>query len=356
MGTMDEKIHLQAPVCPVPIANNEQIVLAHGSGGRLTSELIQRLFYPPFANPGLLQGNDSAVMPFTEGARVAITTDSHIVEPLFFPGGDIGRLAICGTVNDLAMVGARPLWLTAGFILEEGLSLDRLKAIVGSMAEVAEEAGVKIIAGDTKVVERGGADQIFINTCGVGVVPEGRDVGGANAKDGDVVLLSGPIADHGMAVLGARGEFEFKPPIESDVAPLNHMVEGMFSVSPEIHVLRDPTRGGLASALNEIAVQSGVGITLEEGAVPVRPSVQSACELLGFDPLYLANEGKLIAILPESHAPAVLDAMRKISYGEGACLIGRVSADPPGKVLIRTAIGGTRILDQLAGEIVPRIC
>jgi hydrogenase expression/formation protein HypE len=356
MNKNEDALTLQAPICPVPIPPTEHIVLAHGSGGRMSTELIKRMFYPPFENPVLLQQNDAAVVNFTMGDRMAVTTDSHIVDPLFFPGGDIGRLAVCGTVNDLAMVGAQPLWLTSAFIMEEGLSMEILTTIVQSMREAAQEAGVRIIAGDTKVVERGAADQLFINTCGVGVVPTERSVGGSKAFEGDVVLLSGTIADHGMAVLGARGDFEFQPVISSDVSPLNELVEIMFTASNDIHVMRDPTRGGLASALNEIAIQSDVGILLDEENIPVRPSVESACELLGFDPLYLANEGKLIALLPESEAPSVLEVMREHPYGRDACQIGRVTIEAPGRVLIRTAIGGTRILDQLVGEIVPRIC
>jgi hydrogenase expression/formation protein HypE len=322
----------------------------------MTQDLISRIFYPPFENPTLLRGDDAAVIEETLSGRLAICTDSHIVSPLFFPGGDIGRLAVCGTVNDLAMVGAQPLYLTAGFILEEGLPIDDLEKVALSMKAASEEAGVIIVAGDTKVAERGSADGLFISTCGVGTVPPSREVGGANAKPGDVVLLSGPIGDHGIAVLAARGELAFETEVVSDIAPLNHLVEAMFKVSTDIHVLRDPTRGGLATTLNEISHQSDVAIYLEENAIPVRPAVQAACEMLGFDPLYVANEGKLVAIVPEDDADKILEAMRRVSYGAQACRIGEVKKDPGGRVLMRTTIGGTRVVDILSGEMLPRIC
>ncbi len=347
---------MQGAVCPVPLQHSAQVVLGHGSGGKMTQDLIERSFYPPFENPTLLRGNDSAVVTAPEGGRLAITTDNHIVAPLFFPGGDIGRLAICGAVNDLAMVGARPLWLTAAFILEEGLPLEVLERVVKSMRLAAEEAGVIIVAGDTKVAERGKADGLFINTSGVGWLPEEREVGGAQARPGDGVLLSGSIGDHGIAVLAARGELEFEAQVESDLAPLNGLVEAMFEVCPEIHVLRDPTRGGLATTLNEIARQSGVGIRLEEQKIPVNAAVNAACEMLGFDPLYVANEGKLIAMMPGEAVEAVLEAMRKHPYGKDACRIGEVVSEPAGRVLMQTAIGGTRIVETLSGEMLPRIC
>ncbi|HEY70676.1 MAG TPA: hydrogenase expression/formation protein HypE [Anaerolineae bacterium] len=347
---------MQGAICPVPLQHSAQVVLGHGSGGKMTQDLIERSFYPPFKNPTLLRGNDSAVVTAPEGGRLAITTDNHIVAPLFFPGGDIGRLAICGAVNDLAMVGARPLWLTAAFILEEGLPLEVLERVVESMRRAAEEAGVIIVAGDTKVAERGKADGLFINTSGVGWVPEGREVGGAQARPGDGVLLSGSIGDHGIAVLAARGELEFEAQVESDLAPLNGLVEAMFEVCPEIHVLRDPTRGGLATTLNEIAKQSGAGIKLEEQKIPVNAAVGAACEMLGFDPLYVANEGKLVAMIPGEAIDAVLEVMRKHPYGKQAYCIGEVVREPAGRVLMRTAIGGTRIVETLSGEMLPRIC
>jgi hydrogenase expression/formation protein HypE len=287
---------------------------------------------------------------------MAVSTDAHIVSPLFFPGGDIGRLAVCGTVNDLAMMGARPMWMTVSFILEEGLPFIILEHVTASMKVAAAEAGITIIAGDTKVAEKGKADGLFISTSGIGFIPEGREVGGAQAQPGDAVLLSGSIGDHGIAVLAARGELAFETEIESDIAPLNGLVEKLFEVCPDIHVLRDPTRGGVATALNEIAGQSRVAIRLEEIAIPVRPPVLAACEMLGFDPLYIANEGKLVAIVPEEKGDEVLTTMQAHPYGEGARRIGRVEEAPQGRVLLNTAIGGTRVVDVLAGELLPRIC
>lgn len=354
--TDSDKVTPQGAVCPVPLAHADQIVMGHGSGGRMTHELIARTFVSRLGNAGLNQANDSAVLLPPEAGEIAITTDSHIVSPLFFPGGDIGRLAICGTVNDLAMVGARPRWLTAGFILEEGLPLETLERVVQSMKATADEAGILVVAGDTKVAERGKADGLFINTAGVGWIPEGRKVGGANAQPGDAVLLSGPIGDHGIAVLAARGELAFEAQVTSDVAPLNYLVEAIFASGAEVHVLRDPTRGGLATTLNEIAGQSRVAIELDETAIPVRPAVQAACELLGFDPLYVANEGKLVAVVRAQDADRSLAAMRGMTVGAVACRIGTVSAGPAGRVLMRTAIGGTRLVDMLAGEMLPRIC
>ncbi len=356
MDDASEKVVIQGPICPRPLPYEEQVVLGHGSGGKMTQTLINNYFYPPFDNPTLLRGDDAAVVALPEKGKLALSTDSHVVSPLFFPGGDIGRLAICGTVNDLAMVGARPLWLTAGFILEEGLRLETLERVAASMKAAAEEAGVAIIAGDTKVVERGKADLLFVNTSGVGWVPEGREVGGANAHPGDVVLLSGPIGDHGIAVLAARGELAFETTIKSDISPLNGLVEAMFDASKSIHVMRDPTRGGLATTLNEIARQSEVAIILEEMSIPVRPAVVAACEMLGFDPLYVANEGKLVAVVSADDAEKVLAAMRAAPYGEDACRIGVVEKAPSARVLMQTAIGGTRVVDTLSGEMLPRIC
>jgi hydrogenase expression/formation protein HypE len=356
MEEKQERITLEGPACPVPLPHSEQIMLGHGSGGKMTQRLIQEIFYPPFENPELLQGNDAAVVSIRGSKRLAVSTDSHIVAPLFFPGGDIGSLAVCGTVNDIAMVGAQPRWMTAGFILEEGLELSILEQVAQSMKLAANEAGIDIIAGDTKVAEHGNADGIFINTSGVGVIPEGRNVGGANAKVGDVVIVSGPIGDHGIAVLAARGELLFEVSVESDIAPLNNLVEIMFSVSNDIRVLRDPTRGGLATSLNEIAKQSNVCVSLDEGTIPIRPPVEAACEMLGFDPLYVANEGKLVAIVPPEGADKILEAMRNHKYGSEACRIGEVVENPTGRVLMRTKIGGTRVVSTLAGEMLPRIC
>jgi hydrogenase expression/formation protein HypE len=351
-----QAVTMQGPVCPVPLRHDEQIVLGHGSGGSMTHNLVRNLFYAAFDNAPLLAGDDSAVLEWPGEGRLALTTDSHIVSPLFFPGGDIGRLAVCGTVNDLAMVGARPLGLTAGFILEEGLPMATLQTVIESMRLAAEEAGIRIVAGDTKVVERGKGDGVFINTTGIGWVPSGREISGRNAQAGDVVLLTGPIGDHGIAVLTARGGLALETDVRSDVAPLNQLVESLLSAYPDVHVLRDPTRGGVATALNEIARQSGVAIQLDEAAIPVNSSVESACELLGLDPLYVANEGKALIVLPEAHAQAALQLLRSQRYGEGSVQIGAVRAAPAGRVLMRTAIGGTRVVDTLAGEMLPRIC
>ena len=346
--------------CPLPLPHHDRIVLGHGSGGKLTGELIEHLFYPALDNPVLLRGDDAAVPPIEEvmeeGDSLAVSTDAHIVQPLFFPGGDIGRLAICGTVNDLAMVGAQPLWITASFILEEGLSYEDLERVVQSMRDAADEAGITVIAGDTKVVEHGQADGLYISTTGVGRIPAGRETSGRNARPGDTVLLSGTIGDHGIAVLVARGELAFETEITSDTTPLSSLVEAIYSTGAEIHTLRDPTRGGVAASLNEIARQSGIAIFLEEDRIPVRDEVQGACELLGFDPLHIANEGKLVAFVPQESASDVVESMRKHEYGREACIIGRVESDPEERVLMETGIGGTRIVDMPAGELLPRIC
>jgi len=350
----------EGPVCPVPLRHEEQIVIGHGSGGRMTHDLIQKIFAPAFANPAVKDSNDSAAVGLPAAAglqgRLAISTDSHIVTPLFFPGGDIGRLAVCGTVNDVSMSGALPLYLTAGFILEEGLPIAILEKVAASMQAAALEAGVYIIAGDTKVVEKGKADGLFINTAGVGWIPPGRDIGGQLARPGDVILLSGPIGAHGIAVLIARGELGFEADIHSDVAPLNHLIQALLAAAPHTHVLRDPTRGGLGTTLNEIAVQSQVGMLIEERSVPVLPAVRAASEMLGFDPLYIANEGKLIVIVPAEEADNALLAMRKHPLGSDTVCIGQVRSDPPGRVLLHTLVGGTRIIDMLSGEMLPRIC
>ncbi len=346
--------------CPVPLRHNDQVVMGHGSGGRMTSELIQRVFMPLLSSPPLLEANDSARVDLPPGAqlkgRLSVSTDSHIVSPLFFRGGDIGRLAVCGTVNDVCMTGAVPLYLTAGFILEEGLPVEILEEIVKSMQAASQEASVQVIAGDTKVVEKGKADGLFINTAGVGWIPEDRLVGGEQARPGDVVLLSGSLGDHGIAVLAARGDLGFQTEISSDVAPLNHLIAAVLEAAPHTHVLRDPTRGGLATTMNEIAAQSKVGIWLEEKAIPIRDEVRAASEILGFDPLYIANEGKVIVITPAEEAKAALLAMRNNHYGEMAVKIGAIKADPAGRVLLKTQIGGTRILDVMTGEMLPRIC
>ncbi|MGA9532738.1 MAG: hydrogenase expression/formation protein HypE [Anaerolineales bacterium] len=355
-GRTGEQVNMDGAYCPVPLQPGEQVVLGHGSGGRLTQDLIARYFYPPFNNPVLLRADDAAVLEIPEGAQLAFSTDSHIVSPLFFPGGDIGRLAVSGTVNDLLMVGAHPLWLTAGFLLEEGLALETVERVAASMRAAADEAGVLIVAGDTKVVERGKADGLFINTSGVGAIPSGRSISGTGAKPGDAVLLSGTIGDHGIAVLAARGQLDFEAEVESDVAPLNEVVEAILEGGDAVHALRDPTRGGVATALNEISVQSNVGIEVEETSLPVKPAVEAACEMLGFDPLYVANEGKLIAIVDSGAADAILARMRATSYGRDSVRIGTVVASPAGRVLMKTAIGARRVIDVMAGEMLPRIC
>ncbi|HLF28715.1 MAG TPA: hydrogenase expression/formation protein HypE [Anaerolineae bacterium] len=353
---LNEAATLDGLACPPPIAQHARIVLGHGSGGQLSHDLIKRVFLPPFDNAVLRAGDDAGVVQANTCTRLAISTDSHVVWPLFFPGGDIGRLAVCGTVNDVAMLGARPLYLTAGFILEEGLAFDVLEHVAASMRAAASEAGVQIIAGDTKVVQKGKADGLYINTTGVGVLEAGIEIGGARAQPGDVVILSGPIGDHGIAVLSARGELGFEADVQSDVAPLNHLVAALLDASDQIHVLRDPTRGGLATTLNEIAQQSQMGITLTESSIPVRPAVQAACELLGFDPLYIANEGKLVALVGRADADRVLQVMRAARYGAEAVIIGEVQAAPARRVLVKTAFGSCRILDVLQGELLPRIC
>jgi hydrogenase expression/formation protein HypE len=353
---MEESVSLQGAVCPLPLPHQEQIVMGHGSGGKMSFDLITRLFYPPFDNPALRAGDDAGVVQANIHTQLAISTDSHVVWPLTFPGGDIGRLAVCGTVNDVAMMGAKPLFLTAGFILEEGLEIKTLQAILYSMQVAAQEAGVQVVSGDTKVVQKGKADGLYINTTGVGMLESGIKIGGAQARPGDVVILSGPIGDHGIAVLQARGELGFDSSIQSDVAPLNHLIAAMMDASDQIHVLRDPTRGGLATTLNEIARQSRTNILIEENHIPIRSEVLAACEMLGFDPLYVANEGKLIAIVAPHAAQQVLGAMHATRYGEQATIIGEVRQEPAGRVLMKTVLGSTRVVDMLAGEMLPRIC
>ena len=335
-------------------AESEKILMAHGSGGKLAHELVAKRFVRALANPVLDKLDDSAVIDFS--GRLAFTTDSYVVSPVFFPGGDIGKLAVCGTVNDLAMSGARPLYLSLSFVIEEGLPLSELDEIVGSVKRAAQEAGVKIATGDTKVVNRGSADRLFINTSGIGIIPDGVDISGSNARPGDRVLLSGAIGDHGIAVLSRREGLSFSTQLESDCAPLNRLVAEMLNASPNIHCLRDPTRGGLATTLNELAEQSGVSIRIEEERVPVREEVLAACEMLGLDPLYIANEGKLVAIVPAEDEDKILKAMRRNPYGREAITIGEVSAEHPGRVAMRTTIGSSRIVDMMVGDPLPRIC
>jgi hydrogenase expression/formation protein HypE len=346
--------------CPLPIFEHKQIVLGHGSGGKLTAELIDKVFRPAFTNPILDKLDDQAVVE-VNGTRLAFTTDSFVVTPIFFPGGDIGRLAINGTVNDLAMSGARPLYLAAAFILEEGLAADDLRRVVESMRDAANEAGVLLVTGDTKVVNRGKGDQVFITTTGLGVIDGPVEISADRARPGDKIILSGFIGDHGMAVMSQRENLEFEGAIESDCAPLHGLVHVMLEVMgsdglPTIHCLRDPTRGGVATTLNEIAGQSKVGVLLQERAIPVRETVQGACEILGLDPLYVANEGKLVAIVAAEAADEIVQRMRQHPLGGEAAVIGEVVADHAGMVLMKTEIGGTRVLDVMFGEQLPRIC
>lgn len=353
----EETVNIDGALCPTPLAHTQRIVMGHGSGGKMTLDLVRKTFLPPLGNAVLRQGDDAGLVePPPPGYRLAVSTDSHVVYPLFFPGGDIGRLAVCGTVNDVAMRGAAPKYLTAGFILEEGLDMAVLARVVASMQAAAEEAGVRIVAGDTKVVQSGKADGLYINTAGFGWVPPDVDISGANARPGDAVLLSGPLGDHGIAVLAARGDLGFETDLVSDCAPLNGLVAQVLAASRNVHVLRDPTRGGLATSLNEIAAQSGMCVTLHEDRIPVRPEVAAACEMLGFDPLYIANEGRLIVIAAAEDAQAVLAAMRASKYGEESVRIGEVVAAPSGRVLMKTAFGSTRVVDVLMGEMLPRIC
>jgi hydrogenase expression/formation protein HypE len=336
-------------------SSEERILLAHGSGGELSHQLVASLFARSFQNPILQPLDDSAVIS-AGGANLAFTTDSYVVTPIFFPGGDIGRLAVCGTVNDLSTSGAQSLFLSAGFIIEEGFLFADLQRIVDSMQEAAVEAGVQIVTGDTKVVNRGGADGVFINTAGIGLIPPGVHISGRNARPGDRVLVSGTMGDHGVAILSAREGLEFSTTLVSDCAPLNHLVKKMIAVSPHVHCLRDPTRGGLSSTLNELARQSGVGIWVEENRIPAKEEVRGACELLGFEPWILANEGKLVAIVAEDDAAKVLREMKDHPLGRDAAIIGEVREEPRGKVVLRTPIGSTRLLDMMVGEPLPRIC
>jgi hydrogenase expression/formation protein HypE len=394
-------------------STDDVILLAHGSGGKLSHDLIESLFARHFANPALLQLDDAAILSISQSTnfpipRLAFSTDSYVIHPLFFPGGDIGKLAVCGTVNDVSMSGARPLWLSAGFIIEEGLPLADLERIVASMAATAQRAGVLIVTGDTKVVDRGSADRLFINTAGIGLVPPGVEIAGDRARPGDVVLLSGTVGDHGMTIMTQREGLQFDSPLASDCAPLNGLVADLLAASPPhpqplspqgargvsspplgegadqgsvgegesgaqrtilpssqpsphggegaIRCLRDPTRGGLATTLNELAGRSGVGIEIDETAVPIREAVRAACELLGLDPLYVANEGKLVAIVAPEAAQAALAVLRAHEFGREAAIVGRVTGEHPGRVVLKTALGARRVVDMLVGEQLPRIC
>jgi hydrogenase expression/formation protein HypE len=356
MADDSESMDIQGAVCPIPLQQKETIVMGHGSGGKMMHDLIASVFAAAFDNEVLAAGNDAGRVTPVGSQALAVSTDAHVVSPLFFPGGDIGKLAVCGTVNDVAMLGAQPEFLTAGFILEEGLKVETLQKVVDSMAAAAREAGVYIIAGDTKVVEKGKADGLYITTAGIGSILPETQIGGQYAQPRDKVIVSGTLGDHGIAVLSARGELGFAAQLESDIAPLNHMIAEVLAASRKVHVLRDPTRGGLATSLNEIARQSKVGITLDETRIPLRPVVKSACEMLGFDPLYVANEGKLIVIVAPEDADKALGVIQQNTYGADAAIIGEVTAEPAGRVLMKTVIGTHRVVDILAGEMLPRIC
>jgi hydrogenase expression/formation protein HypE len=341
--------------CPLPLSDYREIVLAHGSGGKLSQQLIQKIVLPQFGNKLLQPLHDGAIFSLG-GVRLAFSTDSFVVSPIFFPGGDIGKLAVHGTVNDIAMCGARPLYLSAGFILEEGTAMEDFWKVVSSMREAAAEAGVSLVTGDTKVVDRGKADKIFINTSGIGIVPEGVNIDPSRARAGDKVVVSGQIAVHGMAIMSVREGLEFETQIASDTAPLNNLVDTILTATPDVHVFRDPTRGGITSALSEIAQTARVGIELDEARIPISEEVKGACEILGLDPLYVANEGKLLAIAPAEAADSVLATMRAHPLGSEAAIIGEVTDDHPGFVTMKTRVGGTRVVDMLSGEQLPRIC
>lgn len=351
--------NFEGPVCPVPLKNDTTIVMGHGSGGLLTANLIKDVFQTHFTSSILKAGNDFALTHLPDSlskGKLTISTDGHIISPIFFPGGDIGKLAVCGTVNDVSMSGSIPLYLTASFILEEGLLISDLEKIVISMQKAAEEAKIQIVAGDTKVVEKGKGDGIFISTTGVGWTPENLEIGGNQAKAGDAIIISGTIGDHGIAVLSARGDLGFETSLVSDVAPLNHLIQSLIMEIPEVHVLRDPTRGGLATTLNEIARQSNIGMEIFEDLIPINSTVLHACEMLGFDPLYVANEGKVIIILPSSHKEKAIEVLRNNPNGINATYIGNVVAEHPNHVVLKTGFGTTRMLEMMAGEMLPRIC
>ena len=353
---MDESIKKTLNLsCPVPALAEGRVLLAHGGGGKLTQQLIEKLFLPAFSNPFLEARHDGAVLRLND-VRLAFTTDSYVVQPLIFPGGTIGDLAVNGTVNDLAMCGARPLYLSAGFILEEGLAMETLRTVVESMRKAAADAGVTLVTGDTKVVDKGKGDGVFINTAGIGVVESVRDIGPAAVQPGDVVIVSGDLGSHGVAVLSEREGLEFAPPVKSDTASLWPAVDALFRAGIEVHCLRDLTRGGLASALNEIAGARGVSIRIEERLIPVEEPVQAACEILGFDPLYVANEGRFAAFLPAADADRALETLRRNPVSHRAAYIGQVEDGHAGAVLLRSRIGGTRVVDMLSGEQLPRIC
>jgi hydrogenase expression/formation protein HypE len=341
--------------CPLPISDYREIVLAHGSGGKLSQELLQKIVLPQFRNELLEPLHDGAIF-WLNGARLAFSTDSFVVSPIFFPGGDIGKLAVHGTVNDLSMCGARPLYLSAGFILEEGTPMEDFWKIVSSMSKAASEVGVTLVTGDTKVVDRGKADKVFVNTSGIGIIPDGVNIHPGRARVGDKIIVSGEIAVHGMAIMSVREGLEFETQIASDTAPLSGLVAAILATERDVHVLRDPTRGGITSALTEIAQTARVGIKLDEAQIPISEEVKGACEILGLDPLYVANEGKLLAIVAATAVEAVLTAIRAHPLGSNAAVIGEVIEDHPGFVTMKTRVGGNRVVDMLSGEQLPRIC
>ena len=341
--------------CPLPITNYKQIVLAHGSGGKLSHQLIEKMVLPQFRNELLEPLHDGAIFSLN-GERVAFSTDSFVVSPIFFPGGDIGTLAVHGTVNDLAMCGARPLYLSASFILEEGLPMEDFWRVVQSMHAAADNAGVKLVTGDTKVVDRGKADKIFVNTSGIGIVPNEVNIHPARATVGDKIIISGPIAVHGIAIMSVREGLEFETQVASDTAPLHELVAAMIAAKIDIHVLRDPTRGGVTSALTEIAQTAKIGMLLNESSIPISEEVKGACEILGLDPLYVANEGKVLAIVATEDADRLLQVLRSNSLGREAAVIGEVVNEHPGLIMMKTRVGGTRVVDMLSGEQLPRIC
>lgn len=357
---MNEGAPLEGLQCPLPLAHHPYIVLGHGSGGTLSHQLIQTVFMPAFRNEILEALEDQATLSLgpdgSGGLRIAFTTDSFVVKPIFFPGGDIGSLAVHGTVNDLAVGGAVPLFLSAAFILEEGFAMTELARVCASMQAACAQAGVVLVAGDTKVVDRGKGDQVYITTAGIGILPPGRSLSIRNARAGDQILVSGTIGDHGIAVMSIREGLSFDTELISDSAALAGLTQAMLQASPGFRCMRDPTRGGLSSALNEIAAASGVGMKLAESAIPIRAEVRAACEMLGLDPLYVANEGKLIAVVAAEAADAVLAAMRRHPLGAGAANIGQVVAEHPGIVTLRSLVGGERVVAMLAGEQLPRIC
>ena len=344
----------------MPALRDKTITMAHGGGGRAMRELIEKLIVPAFANPLLAGLEDQARVELRGlmeiGDRLAFTTDSYVVAPLFFRGGDIGKLAVCGTVNDLAMAGAVPLFLSCGLIIEEGLATADLERVLASMSAQARAIGVQVVTGDTKVVNRGAADRLFINTAGIGVVPVGVNIKATRARPGDAIIVNGTLGDHGVAILIARNELDLHSDIGSDCQPLHSLVQAMLAVCPDIHCLRDATRGGLATVLNEFALSSNVGMRLQERALPIKPEVRGACEMLGLDVLYMANEGKLVAVVPRAHADAVLAAMRAHPAGVDSAIVGEVLAEPAGHVILNTLFGGERVVDMLVGEQLPRIC